>query len=152
MRARARLAPRLLALAAILAADRATKVWALDWLQPRVSVPLLPFLHLTYVENTGAAFGIGRHRNAFFVCVAAVLAVVLLYLVKAWSGKGAWVRWGLVLVAGGALGNLYDRVAYGFVVDFVDFRVWPVFNVADSCISVGGAALAWGMWKEDAAR
>ncbi|MDE2237203.1 MAG: signal peptidase II, partial [Elusimicrobia bacterium] len=60
--------------------------------------------------------------------------------------KDAWTRWGLLLVLGGALGNLYDRLAYGFVVDFIDLRVWPVFNVADSCISVGAACLMLGLW------
>ncbi len=144
-----KLGPRLAAMAAIVTADRLTKLWAIHWLKPRVDVAILPFFHLTYVENTGAAFGIGFSRNNFFIGLSAVMLAVLLYLQTAWSGKSLWVRAGLVLVAGGAFGNLYDRIAYGYVVDFLDFRVWPVFNVADSCVTVGACCLAWGMSEEE---
>jgi signal peptidase II len=144
-----RLGARLVVLGAIFGADRLTKLWALRWLRPRATVPLLPFFSLTYVENTGAAFGIGFSRNGFFIVLSAVLGAVLIYLQRAWRGKNGWVQAGLLLVLGGALGNLYDRVLYGFVVDFLDFRVWPVFNVADSCVSVGACCLAWGMHVDD---
>lgn len=136
-------------LVAIFVADRLTKIWALEWLMPRASVPLLPFFHLTYVENTGAAFGIGFSKNGFFAVLSLVLLGVLFYLQKVWAGRNVWIRLGLLLVAGGAIGNLYDRVAYGFVVDFLDFRVWPVFNVADSCVTVGACCLAWGLRVEE---
>ena len=142
---------RLGATAAILAADRVTKLWALDWLAERGSLPLLPFFHLTYVENTGAAFGMGRAKNGFFIVLAAALLIVLAWLQRSWKDKNAWIRWGLVLVAGGAVGNLWDRIAYGFVVDFLDFRIWPVFNVADSCITIGAGCLAWGLHLDDKA-
>lgn len=136
-------------MAAIFIADRLTKRWAIDWLMPRYSVRLLPFFHLTYVENTGAAFGMGFNRNGFFIGLSMVLLCVLFYLQSLWSKKSRWLEAGLLLVAGGALGNLYDRIFYGYVVDFLDFRVWPVFNVADSCVTVGACCLAWGMRKED---
>lgn len=133
---------------ALLIVDRLTKWWALGSLAHIGSIPVLPFFHLTYVENTGAAFGMGHGNNAFFTGLAAVLLGFLLYLMKAWDNKGPWVRWGLLLVSAGALGNLYDRLAYRFVVDFLDFRVWPVFNVADSCVTVGACCLAWGLKDE----
>lgn len=136
-------------LAVIFAADRLTKHWALVWLMPRSSVRLLPFLSLTYVENTGAAFGIGFSRNRFFICLSTALIGVLFYLLRSWRDKNAWVRVGLLLVAGGALGNLYDRLVYGFVVDFLQLPLWPVFNVADSCVSVGACCLAWGLRQDD---
>lgn len=136
-------------LAGIFVADRLTKIWALEWLAPRISVRVLPFFHLTYVENTGAAFGIGFSRNAFFSGLSFVLLCVLFYLQRAWRDRNVWIRYGLVLVAGGAIGNLYDRLAYGFVVDFLDFKIWPVFNVADSCVTVGACLLAWGMRVEE---
>lgn len=139
------------AIGAIFLIDRATKVWALRWLMPRGSVELLPFFHLTYVENTGAAFGIGAARNNFFVALTVVLLGVLLYLQRAWREKNAWLQAGLTLVIGGAIANLYDRVVYGFVVDFLDLRVWPVFNVADSCISIGAVCLAWGLRLDEKA-
>ncbi len=141
-------ARRLFALAVIVAADRATKLWAVHWLMPRGYYPLLPFFDLAYVENTGAAFGIGFSRNAFFTGLSIVLLGVIFYLQRRWAGKNAWVQAGLVLVAGGALGNLYDRVTLGYVVDFLHIHYWPVFNVADSCVTVGAFCLAWGLRDE----
>lgn len=140
---------RPLGLAALLVLDRLTKRWALDWLEPRGSVPVLPFFHLTYVENTGAAFGVGRARNGFFIGLSLLLLGGLFYLQRSWPKENRWLRAGLLLVTAGAVGNLYDRLAYGFVVDFLDFRVWPVFNVADSCVTVGACLLAWGLHLED---
>jgi len=125
--------------------DRLTKLWAMERLAPRPGWPLLPFFHLTYVENTGAAFGIGRSRNGFFVLLTLALLGLLCYLRRRWPREDRWLEGGFLLVAGGALGNLYDRLAYGFVVDFLDLRVWPVFNVADSCVTVGACCLAWGL-------
>lgn len=125
--------------------DRATKAWALAWLRPRGSVEVLPFFHLSYVENTGAAWGILQRSNTLLVGVTVVLLAALLHLKRRWPKESLWAHYGMVLVAGGALGNLYDRLTLGCVVDFLDFLVWPVFNVADSCITVGAALMAWGM-------
>jgi signal peptidase II len=144
-----KLAYRALIMAVIVAADRLAKYWAVHWLMPRGAWEILPFFHFTYVENTGAAFGIGFGRNTFYIFLSGFLLCVLLYLQNAWKKKSLWLQIGLVLVAGGAIGNLYDRIAYSYVVDFLDFRVWPVFNVADSCVSVGACCLAWGMMLED---
>jgi len=132
-------------LLALFAADRLSKVWALKDLAPRFSIPVLPFLRLTYVENTGAAFGIGRSRNGLFIGVILALLGVLFTMRRRWPREDAWLEAGFLLVTAGALGNLYDRLAYGFVVDFIDLRVWPVFNVADSCVTVGACCLAWGL-------
>lgn len=146
-----KLTARLALAAAIVGVDRVTKLWAMGWLAERGSLPLLPFFHLTYVENTGAAFGLGRARNGFFIALAGALLCALIWLQRSWSGKNRWIQYGLVLVAGGAWGNLWDRIAYGAVVDFLDFRVWPVFNVADSCITIGAGALAWGLRLDEKA-
>ncbi|MBI5622752.1 MAG: signal peptidase II [Elusimicrobia bacterium] len=135
--------------AGLFLADRLTKALVLRHLRPVESVALAPFFHLTYVENTGAAFGMGPRRNGLFIAVAAALLAGLLYLRRRWPKDNAWLQYGALLVVAGALGNLYDRVAYGFVVDFLDFRVWPVFNLADSCVTVGACVLAWGLHKED---
>lgn len=101
-------------------------------------MPLIPsVLHLTYVQNTGAAFGLWRGSCGVFVLVSVIIAAwVLMELMQR-----RYRRWpiplGLSLILGGALGNLIDRVRVGYVIDFLDVRVWPVFNVADSAISVG---------------
>ncbi len=133
---------------AIFFLDRFTKLLAIERLRPISEFALLPFFHLTYVENTGAAFGMGRRQNGFFIALTAALLVGVFYLRRRWGAGNPWVKWGLLAVAAGASGNLYDRIVYGHVVDFLDFRVWPVFNVADSAITLGAASLAWGLRGE----
>ncbi len=132
----------LLAVAAVLLLiDRATKVWALLYLAPHGPVKLARYFWLNYVENTGAAFGMFQNGNALLVLV---MLVVMGYIVHSWeelTQYGACATWGVVLILTGALGNLYDRLTLGFVVDFLDVRVWPVFNAADSYITVGAVLL-----------
>ncbi len=130
--------------------DRAVKAWALRSLYGR-SMAVLPYFHLTYAENTGVAFGMFSNSNIFFLFFSAALVVVLLLLRRRIGAHGSLAVIGLALVIGGALGNLYDRIAYGFVVDFFDFSFFPaVFNVADSAITVGAVLMALGMnWRED---
>ena len=121
--------------------DRATKAWAIHWLAPRVAVPVLPFFHLTYLETTGAAWGMMRGSNLLLIAVSVALLGALFTMRRRWEPGNLWAHYGIALVAGGALGNLFDRIAYGSVVDFLDFLVWPVFNVADSAITVGAALI-----------
>lgn len=129
-------APLVWAAAGILFLDRATKVWALVKLTQR-PVELFPFLHLRYVENTGMAFGMFQNGN----CLLAVIMVLIIgYIVYSWkelASYGKLSQWAALFILAGAIGNLYDRITLGFVVDFLDFRVWPVFNVADSFITIG---------------
>lgn len=133
---------------AVFLLDRASKSWALEALYLR-SVKVLSFFHLTYAENTGVAFGMFRDSNLFFLLFSAALVAALLYLRRRIQAQGAAASLGLALVLGGALGNLYDRIRYGFVVDFFDFSFFPaVFNVADSAITVGAVLLAFGMRDE----
>ena len=131
--------------AGILLLDRLTKVLALMYL-PQHPVAVCPFFHLTYVENTGAAFGMMKNGN--FLLIFVMLAIIV-YIAASWRelcsyGKG--IQWGSVFILAGALGNLYDRITLGFVVDFLDFRVWPVFNVADSFITIGGCMLVMSLF------
>ena len=120
--------------------DRASKIGALQLL-PGKPVVIAKYFWLNYVENTGAAFGIFQNGNGFLIVV---MLAVLGYIVFSWKDiarQGRLAQWGAVLIVTGALGNLYDRVRLGFVVDFLDFRVWPVFNVADSLITIGAVLL-----------
>ncbi|OGS39244.1 MAG: signal peptidase II [Elusimicrobia bacterium RIFOXYD12_FULL_66_9] len=129
----------------LLALDRATKLWAMRDLRVHGPIPVLPFFDLSYVENTGAAFGMGRGANGFFIVVSAALIVILFRFLRRWSQTDLWLQAGGTLVLTGAIANLYDRIAYRYVVDFLYIHYWPVFNVADSCITVGAVMLAWGM-------
>lgn len=135
----------------LLALDRATKIWAAAELQAAGTIPLLPFFDLTYVENTGAAFGLGRGAGRALTAVSVALVIALQVLRRRWPKDDEALQWGALLVTTGAVGNLYDRFAYGYVVDFLHLHHWPVFNVADSCITVGACLLAWGLRDEPGA-
>ncbi|MBI3548442.1 MAG: signal peptidase II [Elusimicrobia bacterium] len=136
-------------IAAVFTLDRLTKTWAQDWLMERSPIAIAPFFHLTYAENTGAAFSLLTNSNRFLIFVSVTLLAVLVYMARTWPSRDGLSRVAISLVIGGALGNLYDRVLYGFVVDFLDFRVWPIFNVADSCISIGAAILALELYRRE---
>lgn len=103
--------------------------------------------HITYVLNPGAAFGMLEHQRWFFVVVA--LAAVLLGVVfyKKLQQESILMRSGAGLLLGGAVGNLADRIQSGLVVDFLDFRVWPVFNIADIAICAGAGILIYDIWQ-----
>lgn len=119
-------------------ADQATKAAAIAALSQRPTTPVVPgFFHLTLVLNPGVAFG-WFSRCSLWV-TAAALAIVggLLFSLMRRKEPDRGEVIPLALILGGAVGNLVDRLRVGSVVDFLDFRVWPVFNVADSCITVG---------------
>lgn len=96
------------------------------------------FLYITYVRNPGAAFGMFPYQTVFFITVTVVVTALIVYYYRVLSNDQRWLRFGLSLQLGGALGNLVDRVRGGYVVDFINFTIWPpVFNLADTAIVVG---------------
>ena len=128
--------------------DRWTKAWAVTHLVLGASVPVLPFVDWTLVENRGAAFGMLSGATAFFILVALAAVVGLIVLLR--RSPSALVQLGVGGVLGGALGNLYDRVLQHSVVDFIDVRVWPyVFNVADIGITLGAIVLVVALWRQN---
>ena len=136
------------AVLAVLVLDRLTKLWAMGYLRRIGPIDVFPGLELAYVENTGAAFGMGRGANGFFIVVAVAMILVLLRQLKKWPQSDGWLHAGGTLVLAGAIGNLYDRLAYRYVVDFIYVHYFSVFNVADSAITVGACLLAWGLRDE----
>ena len=135
---------------AVLALDQATKFLASHLLTLAQSVPLIKgVFHITLVHNRGAAFGILKNQTPFFI-FASLLAILLIiaHLKSARQQKREGVALGLILA--GALGNLIDRISLGYVIDFLDFRVWPVFNLADSAITIGAILLGWSILKPGA--
>jgi len=124
--------------------DQLSKYWVQKSMLPRDSIPLIPgVFHLTYVQNTGAAFGFLRGKTLFFIVVALLVLVFIIFLAPRLSRARPLLRLVFGLLLGGALGNLLDRIRLGYVIDFLDFRIWPVFNIADMAIVVGVCFLVW---------
>lgn len=127
--------------------DQLTKYWVQNSMLPRDSIPLIPgVFHLTYVQNTGAAFGFLRGKTLFFIVVAVLVLGFIIFLAPRLSREKPLLGLVFGLLLGGALGNLIDRIRFGYVIDFLDFRVWPVFNIADMAIVVGVCFLIWEIW------
>lgn len=129
--------------AGILLLDQATKLLVVRAFAPGQSLPLLPVLHLTYVQNTGAAFGLLKGRQFLFILLSLAVSAWVVGRFLAPRAPHPALRIGYALILGGALGNLIDRIRLGYVIDFLDLRVWPVFNVADSAITLGVGWLVW---------
>ena len=134
---------------ATIAVDQAAKWAVARWVSPGDSVELVGGLvRLTHVTNSGAAFGLFEGHRALFV-VATGVVVALAAALAVWFDAGRrWALVGLGLAAGGASGNLVDRLQRGAVLDFIDVAVWPVFNLADTAIVLGVAMLLWHLMRE----
>ncbi len=131
---------------AILVLDRGAKIWVRNNLEPLESRPLWPeVFHMTYVQNQGGAFGLLEGQLYLFLLVPLIVVSGVLLAVHYYPGPRGWLEPAAALLVGGAIGNAVDRVQWGYVVDFLDFRFWPVFNVADMAI-VGGAILFFLFW------
>ncbi len=135
--------------AATLLADQFSKALVQAAMSPGESIPVLPpYFYLTYIMNPGAAFGLFAHRRLLFVTVTVFFLAGIVFGYKKLISERVFTKYGLALVWGGALGNLIDRLAYGMVVDFLDFRVWPVFNLADTAIVSGACLLAFDLLRK----
>lgn len=133
---------------AVLVVDQLTKQWISATLQPSHSLEVTSFFKLVLWFNSGAAFSLladaGGWQKLVFVAIAVVAAVVIVRLLYRHPEQGLFCS-GLSLILGGALGNLWDRIAHGHVVDFLLFHAWgwyfPAFNVADAAITVGAVLI-----------
>ncbi|MBE0448343.1 MAG: signal peptidase II [Actinobacteria bacterium] len=122
----------------VLVIDQVLKAYIRYMLPVGESVPLVPgILYLTHVRNSGAAFGIFPNQRIVFFIVSIAVIFLILYYSKCIGKADRLTTISLGLVLGGAIGNLIDRAISGRVTDFIDFRFWPVFNVADSVIVIG---------------
>jgi len=141
--------------AVVIVLDQLTKLWVSQALGAHEVIPLTPFFNLVLAHNAGAAFsflaGAGGWQRGFFIGIAAVAALVIVYLLRKHHGEKLFSL-ALALILGGALGNLIDRIQFGHVVDFLDFYVqgyhWPAFNVADMAITGGAGLLIWDSLKK----
>lgn len=139
--------------AVVIVVDQITKLAVDGSFEKYERLEILPFFNLTLAYNEGAAFsflaGAGGWQRWFFTAIAVVVSAMLVVWLKRLPKADWWSAVSISLILGGALGNLYDRVVYGHVIDFLDFH-WqgshfPAFNVADSAITVGAAMMILDM-------
>ncbi|HYA21273.1 MAG TPA: signal peptidase II [Burkholderiales bacterium] len=152
--------PRWFAVSALVVIlDQLTKYWVSHWLAAGESVAITPFFNLTLTYNTGAAFSFlsraSGWQRGFFIAIATSASLLLVYLIIRYQRLNLFSL-GLSLILGGALGNLWDRIFLGHVVDFLDFYFqsyhWPAFNAADSAITCGAALLIWDSFRRRPAK
>jgi len=129
--------------------DQITKQLIIDNMQLHQSIEVMPYFNLYYVRNYGAAFSFlsdqAGWQRWFFTIIASVISLGILFWLTKLRASQKLLIIALSFVLGGALGNLYDRVSYGYVIDFIDWYVgsyhWPAFNIADASISLGAILL-----------
>jgi signal peptidase II len=132
---------------AVLVADQIAKGWIIENLGPTPRVKSLPvagdWLTLVYSRNTGVAFGLFQNMPQLFTVTSIAITAGAIYAYAAHlPNRITWVQVAAGLIVGGALGNIVDRLRLGYVVDFISVGWWPVFNLADSAITVGVTLLA----------
>lgn len=139
----------------VIVIDLGTKAMATAWLSYGQPVPVMPLFNLTLLHNTGAAFsflaGADGWQRWFFVILALVVSGVLVRWLSTLRQHETWMAIAIVLILGGALGNVYDRIVHGYVVDFFHFY-WggyhfPAFNIADTAITIGAVMMIIDMFR-----
>jgi signal peptidase II len=141
---------------AVLVADQLTKLWIVQYFGVEGLRPPIPILGdvltLYYVQNTGVAFSLFEGQNVRFLLIALAFGLICFLYWHYRNSATLWLRLGFALVLGGAIGNLLDRFARSFVVDFVHFQIpgvfdFAVFNVADSAITIGVIVIALCLYR-----
>jgi signal peptidase II len=129
---------------AVIIIDQLTKALINGHVQVGESLPIIPgILHVTHVQNAGAAFGMMQNRRPLFLIAALVIIATIAIFYRRIKEEGTLLVVAVGFLLGGAIGNLIDRVTMGMVTDFIDVRIWPVFNVADCAIVIGVMVLGY---------
>ncbi len=132
----------------IVAMDRIIKLIVVSKMYEGESIPIIEnIFHFTYILNPGAAFGLFPHNRIFFLSIATLVVILIWWWRKDILQEDLLVQIGVALFLGGALGNVWDRADTGLVVDYLDFRIWPIFNLADIAICVGVGLIIWDLLK-----
>jgi len=123
----------------VILSDQISKIWVQNNLNLMESIPVIRgIFHITYIQNPYSAFGLLKFHNAVFVVIALlVILIIVFFLRNKITEKNKLVFFSLIFLLGGSLGNMIDRLRVGSVIDFLDFRIWPIFNIADSAINLG---------------
>ncbi len=137
---------------AIIVLDQLTKYLIKTKMYLYQSIPIIKnVFHITYTTNAGAGFGILQHYRWFFILFTVIFLGLVYYTYLTHTRKNKqepYFNIFIGLLVGGALGNFIDRLRFGFVVDFLDFRIWPTFNLADSAITIAAIGLIIWLWKK----
>ncbi len=126
----------------LLIADQLTKWWAfttLEFAAPRNLIGNV--IRFTRVHNEGGAFGLFPAGSTVFLVVSSIISAILLLILLTVHLDSRWIRTGMACVLAGAVGNLVDRIRWGYVLDFFEIRGFPIFNVADACITIGAGLI-----------
>ncbi len=126
-------------IALIVFIDQLTKYQIRENLELNASIPVInDIFHITYIQNRGAAFSLLMDKTEFLIAIQMlIVTAILVYLLKRRKKDHRLLLLSISLIAAGGIGNLIDRVINGYVVDFLDFRIWPIFNAADISVCVG---------------
>lgn len=135
-------------IAIVIALDQLTKYLIQANFELNSTIPLIDgIFHITYIHNSGAAFSLFQNKTGFLIAMQLiVISIVVIYLLKKQKKEHWCLLLSLSLIVAGGVGNLIDRAMNGYVVDFLDFRFWPIFNVADISVCVGCGLLVLYMF------
>lgn len=138
---------------AVVILDQFSKYIVVENMALGESIPIIEeVFHLTYILNPGAAFGMFAHNRLFFIAIAVIVIGIIIWARREILASPWEVKAGCGLFLGGAVGNLIDRARQGVVIDFFDFRVWPIFNIADIAICIGVGLIIWNLLKTELKR
>ncbi|MFC1768880.1 signal peptidase II [Nanoarchaeota archaeon] len=127
--------------------DQISKYLILSKIGINNKLVIFNWLHLTVTMNEGIVFGMFKGANLIFIFITLILlGFILLFYEKIPKGNSLIISFGLIL--GGGLGNLIDRLIHGAVIDFINFQIWPIFNLADAAITIGVILAIIKLWKE----
>ena len=138
---------------AVVILDQFSKYIVVENMALGESIPIIEeVFHLSYILNPGAAFGMFAHNRLFFIAIAVIVIGIIIWARREILASPWEVKAGCGLFLGGAIGNLIDRARQGLVIDFFDFRIWPVFNIADIAICFGVGLIIWNLLKTELKR
>jgi signal peptidase II len=142
----------LIVAALVVALDQLSKLWVRAHLALGESLPITGRLSLTYVGNTGSAFGLLANQTFLLIIVGIASLLIILLFLRYLSQVTTLSMVSIGLIWGGAVGNLVDRLRFGYVTDFIDFRLWgnfhwPAFNIADAATTVGVFVLIYSFYR-----
>ena len=133
----------------IILTDQIAKLIIKNSLALNQSIPVVNnIFHITYILNFGAGFGILQQQRLLLILISIIVIGVILYSIRKINEKETALQIIAGMLLGGTIGNLTDRIIYGNVIDFLDFRIWPIFNIADSAVTIGFIFLIVYYWKK----